>query len=197
MMIVDDELYVFGFNYTKLDIDKSRSFGIVTKRSEAGQGGDGAVRGRQHPPAVRAEPRSAGRQPRELAQDPHGVHRRREEAAADLRRQGHRPDDGESAAGAREGRRRDPDVRQDRQGGAGRRRPQDAGAAPARPRHGARRLDGVRRQPEPAQAGAGRPPRGRRHRQRHRHREAHAGGLRGRLAEDAEQVRSEGSEGGR
>jgi cardiolipin synthase len=31
MMIVDDELYVLGFNYTKLDIDKSRSFGIVTK----------------------------------------------------------------------------------------------------------------------------------------------------------------------
>lgn len=30
MMIVDDELYVFGFNYTKLDIEKSRSFGIVT-----------------------------------------------------------------------------------------------------------------------------------------------------------------------
>ena len=31
MMIVDDELYVLGFNYTKLDIDKSRSFGIVTR----------------------------------------------------------------------------------------------------------------------------------------------------------------------
>jgi phosphatidylserine/phosphatidylglycerophosphate/cardiolipin synthase-like enzyme len=31
MMIVDDELYVFGFNYSKLDIEKSRSFGIVTK----------------------------------------------------------------------------------------------------------------------------------------------------------------------
>jgi len=31
MMIVDDELYIIGFNYTKLDIDKSRSFGIVTK----------------------------------------------------------------------------------------------------------------------------------------------------------------------
>lgn len=30
MMIVDDELYVLGFNYTKLDIEKSRSFGIVT-----------------------------------------------------------------------------------------------------------------------------------------------------------------------
>ena len=30
MMVVDSTLYVFGFNYTKLDIDKSRSFGIVT-----------------------------------------------------------------------------------------------------------------------------------------------------------------------
>jgi phosphatidylserine/phosphatidylglycerophosphate/cardiolipin synthase-like enzyme len=31
LMIVDETLYVFGFNYTKLDIEKSRSFGIVTK----------------------------------------------------------------------------------------------------------------------------------------------------------------------
>lgn len=31
MMIVDSTLYVFGFNYTKLDIDKSRSFGIITR----------------------------------------------------------------------------------------------------------------------------------------------------------------------
>jgi cardiolipin synthase A/B len=31
MMVADDELFVFGFNYTKLDIDKSRSLGIVTK----------------------------------------------------------------------------------------------------------------------------------------------------------------------
>jgi cardiolipin synthase A/B len=31
MMIVDDALFVFGFNYTKLDIEKSRSFGIVTR----------------------------------------------------------------------------------------------------------------------------------------------------------------------
>ena len=30
MMIVDGTLFVFGFNYTKLDIDKSRSFGIAT-----------------------------------------------------------------------------------------------------------------------------------------------------------------------
>ena len=30
LMIADDTLHVFGFNYTKLDIEKSRSFGIVT-----------------------------------------------------------------------------------------------------------------------------------------------------------------------
>src|SRR5512140_3262845 len=30
MMIVDGTLHVFGFNYTKLDIEKSRSFGIST-----------------------------------------------------------------------------------------------------------------------------------------------------------------------
>lgn len=31
MMIADEALYVFGFNYTKLDIEKSRSFGIITR----------------------------------------------------------------------------------------------------------------------------------------------------------------------
>jgi phosphatidylserine/phosphatidylglycerophosphate/cardiolipin synthase-like enzyme len=31
MMIVDDTLYVLGFNYTRLDIDKSRSFGVITR----------------------------------------------------------------------------------------------------------------------------------------------------------------------
>jgi cardiolipin synthase len=30
MMIIDETLHVFGFNYTKLDMEKSRSFGIVT-----------------------------------------------------------------------------------------------------------------------------------------------------------------------
>jgi len=31
MMIVDGTLHVFGFNYTKMDIEKSRSFGIMTR----------------------------------------------------------------------------------------------------------------------------------------------------------------------
>ena len=30
MMLVDDTLHVYGFNYTKLDIEKSRSFGLIT-----------------------------------------------------------------------------------------------------------------------------------------------------------------------
>ena len=33
MMIVDGELHVFGFNYTELDINRSRSFGLSTKDS--------------------------------------------------------------------------------------------------------------------------------------------------------------------
>jgi phosphatidylserine/phosphatidylglycerophosphate/cardiolipin synthase-like enzyme len=31
MMLTDDRLHVYGFNYTKLDTEKSRSFGIMTK----------------------------------------------------------------------------------------------------------------------------------------------------------------------
>lgn len=31
MMLVDETLYVFGFNYTRLDIAKSRSFGIISR----------------------------------------------------------------------------------------------------------------------------------------------------------------------
>jgi cardiolipin synthase A/B len=31
MMIADNTLYVLGFNYTKLDVEKSRSFGIATR----------------------------------------------------------------------------------------------------------------------------------------------------------------------
>jgi phosphatidylserine/phosphatidylglycerophosphate/cardiolipin synthase-like enzyme len=34
-MIADDVLHVFGFNFTKLDIDKSRSFAIATKDRKA------------------------------------------------------------------------------------------------------------------------------------------------------------------
>jgi phosphatidylserine/phosphatidylglycerophosphate/cardiolipin synthase-like enzyme len=34
MLIADDTLYVLGFNYTRLDIEKSRSFGIVTREAQ-------------------------------------------------------------------------------------------------------------------------------------------------------------------
>src|SRR3954451_4291839 len=39
MMIVDNRvLHVYGFNFTHLDIDKSRSFGIITKNRRLVQG---------------------------------------------------------------------------------------------------------------------------------------------------------------
>jgi cardiolipin synthase A/B len=34
MMIIDDTLHVYGFNYTRLDIEKSRSFGVITDDSK-------------------------------------------------------------------------------------------------------------------------------------------------------------------
>ena len=34
LMIVDKVLHVYGFNFTKLDIDKSRSFGVVTRNKK-------------------------------------------------------------------------------------------------------------------------------------------------------------------
>ena len=36
-MVADDVLHVFGFNFTKLDIDKSRSFGISTRDTRSVQ----------------------------------------------------------------------------------------------------------------------------------------------------------------
>ncbi len=34
MIVIDDRLFVLGFNYTKLDIDRSRSFGLSTKNKD-------------------------------------------------------------------------------------------------------------------------------------------------------------------
>ena len=33
-LIVDDTLFVFGFNYTRLDLEKSRSFGLMTRETK-------------------------------------------------------------------------------------------------------------------------------------------------------------------
>ena len=41
MMVVDGKaLHVFGFNLTRLDIEKSRSFGLVTRKQKPGAGGN-------------------------------------------------------------------------------------------------------------------------------------------------------------
>ena len=54
MMIVDrEELHVYGFNYTAVDL-KSRSFGLVTRDRKMVTGGAAPVRSRRRPPGVRA-----------------------------------------------------------------------------------------------------------------------------------------------
>ncbi len=49
-MIADDVLHLFGFNLTKLDILKSRSFAVATRDRKAVAGGAEAVRGGRRPP---------------------------------------------------------------------------------------------------------------------------------------------------
>ena len=74
MMIVDDALHVFGFNYTKLDIEQSRSFGIVTRDKRIVQEAASAVRGRRDAPELHAVARALGGQPGELARAADRVH---------------------------------------------------------------------------------------------------------------------------
>ena len=52
-LVVDNVLHVLGFNLTKLDIDKSRSFAVVHQGSAERAGGAQAVRGRFLAAAVR------------------------------------------------------------------------------------------------------------------------------------------------
>ena len=54
MMIVDDTLHVFGFNYTKLDIEKSRSFGIVTRDKRLVKEATALFEADSHPAALLA-----------------------------------------------------------------------------------------------------------------------------------------------
>ena len=62
-MVVDNVLHVFGFNFTKLDIDKSRSFAIATRDKRAVAEALQALRGRHQPPALHAGPLAPRREP--------------------------------------------------------------------------------------------------------------------------------------
>ena len=115
LLLVDDALYVFGFNYTKLDIEKSRSFGIMTRDKRLVKEAAIAVRRRQHAPAVLAEPRPLRRQPGNVARAADRVHPPGQEAAADLRRAGERQPHSARASGPAQGRRRGPRDRPDRE----------------------------------------------------------------------------------
>ena len=68
MMIVDSKiLHVYGFNFTGLDIAKSRSFGVISKNRKLVARGEQAVHRRLRPPAVHRRLRALRRQPRQRA----------------------------------------------------------------------------------------------------------------------------------
>ena len=161
-MVADDVLHVFGFNFTKLDIDKSRSFGIATRDQADGAGGfklfeadvDAADLSRR-----RARTWSSVRRRRATCSTAFIKGARKELAIYDAEDSG--PGDDQDAQGAgRQGRAR---PRHRRSQGPGRRRrgaPAEADAA-ARARDHPRRHARVRRQSEPAQGRARKPPRSR------------------------------------
>ena len=104
MMIVDSRvLHVYGFNFTGLDIAKSRSFGIVTKNPKLVQEATKLFKADFDAAAVHARLRSLRRQPRERPRAAERVHQRRAPAAAHLRPAGQRRRDAapDHASGSR------------------------------------------------------------------------------------------------
>ena len=142
-------LYVLSFNFTHLDIDHSRGFGIVTTRANWVREAARLFRADCTPDEVRAEDRDVRRQPGELPEGARHVPETREEAVADLRPQDLRQGDARHAAGAGESGRRDQDHRL---GGRARpvRRAKAGRAATAHAHDHPRSAPGVHRQPEPA-----------------------------------------------
>ena len=117
MMLVDDTLHVFGFNYTKLDIEKSRSFGVVTKDKRLVKEATALFEADCARQALFTVARPPRRQPRVVADRARGVHQEGAKAAPHLRHQGERPPDAPAARRARQGGGRDPHVRKGRQRG--------------------------------------------------------------------------------
>ena len=154
MTIIDDTLFVLGFNYTKQDIEHSRSFGVVTRDAklvkEARALFEADSPGSPTRPATTGS--SSARRTRASSCE---AHRRAPEAAADLRRASVRTSSCSGCCGAGRGGRRDPRHRQDRRRALkGVERAQAARPAAARAGDRPRRHQRVRRQPEPAQARA-------------------------------------------
>ena len=68
MMMVDrKQLYLFAFNFTRQDIDHSRSFGIVASKPSTGAGSHQAIRERYQTTAVHSGLRAVSGQPVERA----------------------------------------------------------------------------------------------------------------------------------
>ena len=177
MTIVDDRVFVLGFNYTKQDIEKSRSFGITTR--------DGKV----HKEALALFEADVTRQPYKSGHDlfvvsPEASREKLAELISSAKKQLLIYDDRvtdrlmlrllkeRAAAASRSASSGDSGSRSTESGSTTLRPPA------ARTRDHLRRHARVRGEPEPAKARAGLPARGRYHREGRQDREADGGGLR-------------------
>ena len=141
MMIVDDTLFVLGFNFTRLDIERTRSFGVVKSRQAPGQRGRGALHRRLYSSAIQTWSRSVCGQPGELARAADEFSESGKKAAAHLQRQDLGSDDDPRTRGASQGRRGDQDYRQSGEGAHRRRSAKAHGPASSRSRDRPRRDD--------------------------------------------------------
>jgi phosphatidylserine/phosphatidylglycerophosphate/cardiolipin synthase-like enzyme len=152
IMIVDRAiLYVLGFNYTALDIDKSRSFGVVTKKRELVR--QRHFRGADRCGVLHAWPRGSS-WPRELRARRWPLPQGRPTTPAGLRSQAHRPEHDPHPAGARERRRERPHPGQAGQARGGTHGREVPGQEAPRAGHRQGWAAGVRGQPGSAEAGA-------------------------------------------
>ena len=107
VIIVDNKTaMVLGFNFTSLDIKKSRSLGLITANPKIVVGVDQGDRRRSQPGAADHYLVAAGGQPGERARTTVEVHQGRAPRAVDLRQQRHRRSHHRAADAAR-GRRRE------------------------------------------------------------------------------------------
>ncbi len=194
LMIVDrDELHIYGFNFTGIDL-KSRSLGIVARDRRFVNEALRLVRFGCSAPGIRAGHRRVRREPGKRQGAAGDVHQARPKIARHLGSEGDGSADDPAAPAARQGRRR---YSCDWQDGEAWERPAGAEIAdpPSHPRRRSRLQRSVYRQSEPARARARRPARGRHPVEGPQGREGDRGSVRGGLGEDG--AGAEGTQGRR
>ena len=104
LMIIDRRvLFLLAFNFTWLDMERSRSFGIVTTNKKHVEQAAKAVRRGYQTSAIYGGQRHLRRQPHKRAQTTHRVHQGSEKRTSDLRSRSQRSGDHPGSRSARQG----------------------------------------------------------------------------------------------